>query len=149
MNSFISYKILPQKGLILNNFQNKIQVGDLIKLTLEFMKDPLYNPDFNLLMDFRGSMAIVFRMELADYIEFFKKNVRLNKTIRVAILYTSPNHEFLLKIYKPMAKLFKMDVEKFKDINEAMLWLGINHEDFYLVSSEMNAIKSYDNCDAN
>ena len=143
MESFISYKILPENGLILNNFQYKVQIRDLIVLTIEFMEDPLYNSEYNLLMDFRDSMAIVFRMELSDYISFFKKSVRLKKKVKIAILYSSPNHEFLIKIYKPMAKLLKMEVEQFKDVNEAMIWLGIPMDDFSVINSHLNDIKGH------
>lgn len=65
MESFISYKILPETGLILTNFQYKVQIRDLKGITLKFIEDPLYNPDYNLLMDFRDALAIVFRMELS------------------------------------------------------------------------------------
>ncbi len=141
MESFISYKILPETGLILTNFQFKVQIRDLKGITLKFMEDPLYNPDYNLLMDFRDALAIVFRMELSDYLDFFKKSVRLNRNVKVAILFTSPNHEFLIKVYKPMAKLFKMDVEKFKEVNEALIWLGVPIENFDSIDCHLKELK--------
>ena len=62
------------------------------------MEEPFYNPDYNLLMDFRDSLAIAFRMELSDYLDFFKKSVRLTRNAIVAILFASPKHEFLIKV---------------------------------------------------
>jgi hypothetical protein len=141
MKSFLSYKILPENKLILANFQYKVQTRDLKGLTLKYMEDSLYNPYYNLLMDFSDSLAIIFRLELHDYLDFFKKSVLLTSILRAAILFTSPNHEFLIKIYKAMAKLFKMDVEKFKEVNSASSWLGLPIKDFVPIDSHLMQIK--------
>lgn len=141
MKSFLSYKILPENRLILANFLYKVQTRDVKGLTLKYMEGPLYNPDYNLLMDFSDSLAIIFKLELHDYLDFFKKLVRLTSILKVAILFTSPIHEFLIKIYKAMAKFFKMDVEKFKEVNSALSWLGLPIKDFVPIDSHLMQIE--------
>lgn len=76
-----------------------------------------------------------------DYLDFFKKSVRLNRNVKVAILFTSPNHEFLIKVYKPMVKLFKMDVEKFKEVKDALIWLGVPIENFDSIDCHLKELK--------
>ncbi len=139
---FFSYKILPQQNLIITNYGDKLQMKDLISTTIKFMQDSNYHPDQNLLIDFTGSLALSYRVDLYEFIEFFKKSVKLKKEIKVCILFSSPNQEFLINIYKPLAKLIKMDVEKFRSLNEGLSWLSFNDEDKALISQTLDELKN-------
>src|SRR5512133_2000675 len=124
MTTYTSYTILPGCSVILTNFQGKIQMGDLIELNLKFISDPFYDASFDVIMDFSGSIAICYKMDLLEYIEFFKKTIRLKKRVKVGIVYSSPNQYYLINIYKPIASLLKMDVQDFKELDPCLRWMG-------------------------
>lgn len=142
MTNFNSYVILPELRLIVTNFQGKTQLDDVIQLNLKFLADQAYDSSYDMIMDFRDSLAIGFRMDLMDYVEFFKKSVRLKQKIRLGIMYQTSNQEFLLNIYKPIAKLLKMDLEIFLTLDECLTWMKYADEEQVLIKEALSSIKS-------
>lgn len=142
MTNFNSYVILPELRLIVTNFQGKTQLDDVIQLNLKFLADQAYDSSYDMIMDFRDSLAIGFRMDLMDYVEFFKKSVRLKQKIRLGIMYQTSNQEFLLNIYKPIAKLLKMDLEIFRTLDECLTWMKYADEEQVLIKEALSSIKS-------
>lgn len=141
MDSYSSHKILPELNLIVTNHQGKIKMTDLIRSTKLFMEDDLYDAGMNVLIDFRDSVAISYRMELLELIDFVKKSVRLPHLVKICVFYSSPNQEFLLTVYKPMARLMNMEVEKFKDLESGLDWLGFDDIQKNTVTQTLRAIK--------
>lgn len=141
MVNYTSYTILPEYKVILTNFQGKIRMGDLIGLNLQFISDPAYDASFDLIMDFSGSIAIGYKMDLLEYIEFFKKTVRLKKRVKVGIVYSSPNQNYLISIYKPIASLLKMDVQDFKQLDPCLRWMGYAESVRQKIRSTLESIR--------
>ena len=117
-------------------------MSEITKINIKFMADPLYDPRFDLIMDFSDSMAIGFKVDLLDYIEFFKKNVRLPNRIQVGIVVSTPNQEFLVSLYKPIAALMKMDVGKFRKVTDCLSWMKITEGNKAIVLNKLHSIKS-------
>jgi hypothetical protein len=142
MGKFTSYKILPEQKLIICNYQGGITIKDVIQLTQIFIADKDFNPAYNVFIDFRNSTAIGFGLDVADYISFFKKSVTVIGKVQVGILYSTPNQEYLLKIYKGLGKLINLDVENFRSIDPCLEWMHFLGDQKELVISELNFIKS-------
>lgn len=142
MTNFNSYVILPELRLIVTNFQGKTQLDDVIQLNLKFLADQAYDSSYDVIMDFRDSLAIGFRMDLMDYVEFFKKSVSLKQKIRLGIMYQTSNQEFLLNIYKPIAKLLKMELEIFRTLDGCLTWMKYTDEEQVLIKEALSSIKS-------
>lgn len=141
MATFTSYRILPDLGLILSNFQGKIKIGDVIQTNLQFISDKEYDSSYDLIMDFSDSIAIAYRMDLMEFVEFFKKSVKLKKRVRIGMIISSPNQNYLLDLYKPIANLLKMDVECFSYIDPCLTWLGYTENEQQIVKSNFQHIK--------
>jgi hypothetical protein len=141
MPSFTSYRILPELRLILSNFQGKIKIGDVIQTNLQFISDKEYDSSYDLIMDFSDSIAIAYRMDLMEFVEFFKKSVKLKKRVRIGMIISSPNQNYLLDLYKPIANLLKMDVESFSHIDPCLTWLGYAEKEQQIVISSFRHIK--------
>jgi hypothetical protein len=142
MGKFTSYKILTELNLIICNFQGDISIREVMEINLRFINDPEFNPLFNVLLDFRNSSAIGFRLDITDYVSFFKKNISLKEKVQVGIVYSTPNQEFLLKFYKGFGKFLNLDIENFKQLTPCLEWLGFSDHDAALVSDHLNSIKS-------
>jgi hypothetical protein len=72
---------------------------------------------------------------------FFRKSVRLKTRIRSGILIQSPNQKFLYGIYKPIASLFKMDVENFEMIDKCLEWMKYSEDKQIVIKSSLSGIK--------
>jgi hypothetical protein len=142
MVKYTSYTVLSEYRVILTNFQGKIQVGDLIELNRRFISDPSYDASFDVIMDFSGSIAIGYKMDLLDYIEFFKKTIRLKNRVRVGIVYSSPNQNYLIGIYKPIASLLKMDVKDFKELDPCLGWMGYTEKVQQQIKASLESIRN-------
>lgn len=142
MGNFTSYSILVRQKLIICNYQGRINIKDVIQLTDKFIHDPDFDVTFDVLIDFRNSSAIGFRMDITDYMNFFKKSVPLKGTVKVGILYSTPNQEYLLKIYRGFSKLLNLDIEIFKPVEPCMEWMGFEGTDKEEVLQALASIKS-------
>ena len=142
MGNYTSYLIIPEKKLIITNFQGSITMNDLIQLNLLFISDNSYDSTFDLLMDFRESTALAFKMEIADFFDFFKKNISLKKKIHSGILFSTPNLNFLISVYKPPAMLMNIEAEGFREINKCLEWMRFSVEDQVIIIEALNSIKS-------
>lgn len=142
MEKYTSYKILPELNLIVCNYQGEINITDVMNLTMAFVKDEHFNPDFNILIDFRHSSAIGFRLDITDYVNFFKNNVVLKNKVQVGITYSTPNQEFLLKIYKGFGKFMNLDIENFKKMEHCLVWLHFSESEASLIMQVLDSIKS-------
>lgn len=142
MGKYTSYKILPEFKLIICNYQGDISVKDVMQLTQTFVGDELFDPEFNVLIDFRKSLAIGFGMDIPDYVNFFKKTVILKGKVMVGILYSTPNQEFLLKIYKGFSRLMNLEIEYFKQVEPCLDWMRFSPNEADLVIQALNSIKT-------
>ena len=141
MSSYTSYTILPHHRLILANFQGKVHMKDLIQSNLNFIADPNYDPGFDVVLDFSRCIAIGYRLDLMEYIDFFKKTVRLHTTVRVGIIYSSPNTGYLVGIYKPIARLMKMEVEGFRQLGPCLQWMNFGELDQLSIAESLDSIR--------
>ena len=86
MDSFYSYSILPEKKLILCNFQGKISFSHVKRFTLELIAEEAYDSTYSMILDFRHSIAIAYRLELLEYADFLKNAVRIEERIKVGFI---------------------------------------------------------------
>lgn len=105
------------------------------------MEDELYDAKMDVLIDLRDSIAITFQFELLELVNFVKKNVRLPKRVKICVFYASPNQEYILLAYKPMAKVLNMDLEKFRDFEPGIKWLGYDANQKATIEATLMSLK--------
>lgn len=142
MDSFYSYSILPEQKLILCNFQGKISFSEVKRFTNEVIADPSYHATFSMLMDFRHSIAIAYRLELLEYADFLKKSISLEEEIQVGFLIHSYNQQFLMYLWKPIARALNMKAESFRQLDLCLTWLGLPPGEHSDISGKLDLIKS-------
>lgn len=76
-----SYTIIPELKLIITYCNGRVLMEDIIRLNRNFISDQRYDPSFDLLMDFRESIAIVFKFDILDFFDFLKENVTLKTRV--------------------------------------------------------------------
>lgn len=141
MDASASYRIIPELKLIVNVFSGSIMMNEIIDLNQKYIKDNLYNPTFNILNDFSDSIAIGFKMDLDDFWNFFKQEIKLTQRIKVGFILSTPNQRYLLALYKPIANLMKMDVGQFSNFDNYYKWMKFSDEDNQIIQSAIDSLK--------
>lgn len=142
MKSGISYKIIPEKKLVLDYFCGNLTWKDLMinkrKLVLE--KD--YNPTYNIIDDVRDGYAIFREEDIQKFVQLIKNEVGLYGKRKSAILTQTPNQ----LVNSVMLDALKDDLPiQFKTVstfNEAAKWVEINISDFSLIKRYLKELKN-------
>ena len=142
MACLTSYKIIPESKLILTYFEGTISMSDIIQLNLKLIADQSYDTTFNLIMDFRESTALAFKMDITDFFEFFKKTITLKQKIQSGILYSTPNQKFLIAFYIPTAMLLNIDAQGFTEINKCLDWMHFPEDEQQKIKAALFSMKS-------
>ncbi|GAB1447720.1 MAG: hypothetical protein LCH37_04080 [Bacteroidetes bacterium] len=119
-----TYRILPQQNLIITAFRDKIVISDIIQSNIAFSEDPLFNEDFDLLVDLSRCISIGFRVDILDYISFFRKRFRFKKRLRVCLIIGTLNQEYLARIYKTFGDSLNLDIDYFREMEDGLNWLN-------------------------
>ncbi|MBP7512445.1 MAG: hypothetical protein KA981_10965 [Bacteroidia bacterium] len=121
---YSSFEIIPNSKIILCYFQGPTLMEDIININQQFISHPSYSPEFDIIMDFRNSNMLVFRIDILEYLGYFKKTVKLKTKVKSAILLNSMNGEFLFKTYKAFISLFNIETEKFYQLEDCLKWIN-------------------------
>lgn len=139
-NKYAKYLVLPEQKIILCYFEGQIQIQDIIGINIQLISDPLYSPDCDILMDFRNCEALIFRMEILEFVNFFKKNIKVKGKVKSGIIINSINAEFLFNTYKTFIKLFNVEAERFHDLDTCLLWFRPKENDFSVIKEALLSI---------
>jgi hypothetical protein len=114
---------------------------DVVKLNLLFIKDEAYDLTFGVILDLKNSLALGYRMDIFEYVEFLKKTIHLKERVKVAILTNSINQDFLISVYIPIAKLLKIDVAKFNQMDPCLKWMDYSAHECLLILESFKGMK--------
>jgi hypothetical protein len=137
-----TYTIIPELRLILTYSQGKMQVTDLMQLSMKIIQDEAYDSTFDIIWDLRATTALGFKMDILEYIDFLKNNLRLKNRIRSSVLLNTPNQKFLMSIFKPFAKLNNIDAENFLEIEKCFKWMGYSESEQVVVNEAFANLKN-------
>ena len=143
MEKHLSYTILPELKLVVCNYQGEISIKEVTQLTLTFIADPIFNPEYNVLLDFRNSAAIGFRVDIIDYVNFLRKTISFKKKVKLGVVYSTPNQEFLLKFYKTFGKLLNLDIENFRQLEQYHDWMQFSEMEQLQINEALQSIKKF------
>ena len=139
---FSSYKICKELNLIICNYQGVSTMSDVISLNKQFTTDPDYDPEYDVFTDFSDSKSVAWKIEVGDYVEFFRKSVKLKNKVRVGNLYGTPNQDFLLKVYKGFGKVLNLEIENFYYFDDYIQWIKFDSDQKNQLKGILLSIKS-------
>lgn len=139
-SDFSTYTILPAQRVLLCYTQGKATYSDLIELNLRCINDENFNPEFDIIMDFRSSYAIGYKFDIIKYINFYKQTISLEKPIRCSLLLRTPNQRFLFSIYKPLAKIYKIHAFEFSELCDCLKSMKYSDDDMTFITNAFNEL---------
>lgn len=119
----------PSAKLILIKFQGKIYYTDMLELMHKILSSENYNPNCNILLDYRNASSIWFRLEVVDFVREFKKLVSFTGKKKYAYIVDTPNQKYSIPIFKSLVNMSNLNVKYFNNCDESLDWLGIDESD--------------------
>ncbi len=138
-----SYKIIPEKKLRIEFWEGKFSLEDKIYFKSLQSKDPLFNPDFDTIQDFRKAVFTIDDEEIEKSRYYPLKNQRFYGKRKIAQLSSTPNvivYSTLLGDIK--SKELQIEIKPFSTLKAAIRWLELNSNDELLVEKTLKDLQS-------
>jgi hypothetical protein len=123
MEKKYSITVIKDIGLIQARFFGKIEAKDMLDYLTDLYSMEDYNPIFPIIYDFRGCIAVGYRMEV---IPFVKRLATLRSGLgkkKIGIVVDSLNQEFLVKAFIELATGLNLEIKMFEDPRECSQWI--------------------------
>jgi hypothetical protein len=141
MKRYANYMILPDFRLILECCKGQASVEDAINMKKTELSDNLYNPDYNIIVDFREFETFLDSTVNESTINFYNFLKELNINSKIAILTARPHQVVISVILKGLnANLGLNKIEVFSTLKAALRFLGLPIENFDLINSKITEL---------
>ena len=138
MKKYANHMILPEFRLILECCKGQASVEDAINMKKDELLDKLYNPNYNIIVDFREFDSFINSSNIrsvSDYINFLKK---FDIKSKVALLTTKPHQVIVGQILKELSiKSLAMDIEIFSTLKAAISYLDCPVENYETINRSL------------
>jgi hypothetical protein len=143
MKNNANYMILPEFSLILECCRGNTSVEDAIHMKKTELSDKLYNPNYNIIVDFqefKTSLDSTVKDSTVDFFSFLKD---LNINCRIAFLTAEPHQVVISMILKELnSNLEAFKIEVFSTLEAAIGFLGYTAGDLDKISGKIRELKN-------
>jgi hypothetical protein len=138
MERFANYMILPQFRLILECCKGQASVKDAINMKRTELSDKLYDPNYNIIVDFQEFVTFLdptINKSTTNFYNFLKE---LNIKGKIAFLTAEPHQVVISMILKELnANMGAIRIEVFSTVEAAIKFLGFPIEDYDLIKNKI------------
>lgn len=135
MKLISNYKVFLDKRFIVEYHEGAGNLKDVKAFKLKEARDTNYSPDYDLLVDVRGTIINGMRNDVREYIEFARSHKGISGNRKLAVITNTPRHV----VFFTFLNMFKMRLPQtmkiFSSLDAAIFWLG-----------EPISIEDADNC---
>jgi hypothetical protein len=138
MKKYANYMILPEFRLIIECCKGQASVEDAIYMKKAELADNLYNPNYNIIVDFQEFETFLDSTINESTINFYNFLKELDINSKIAILTAEPHQVVISVILKGLStslETFKMEV--FSTVEAAIRFLGFQNENFDLINNKI------------
>ncbi|NOR28961.1 MAG: hypothetical protein GQ540_10595 [Lutibacter sp.] len=141
MKSCISYKIIPEKKLVLEYFCGNLVWDDLINNKKKLALEKNYNPTFNIIDDVRDAFVVYKEENIVEFVELLRNNSELYGIRKTAILTDTPN-QLINSITLDTVKNTPFKLKTVSTLLTATKWVNASPSDFKLVKDSLTELKN-------
>ena len=138
MKRFASYMILPEFRLILECCKGQASVEDAIFMKKTELSDSLYNPNYDIIVDFQEFETFLdstINESVTNFLNFLKG---LDLKSKIAFLTAEPHQVVISVILKNLStNLGTFKIEVFSTVAAALIFLGFPIENFDLINNKI------------
>lgn len=138
MKKFANYMILPEYRLILECCKGQASVEDAIFMKKTELSDSLYNPNYNILVDFKEFETFLDSTIKESTINFYNFLKELGINSKISILTAEPHQVVISVILKGLnTNLGNIKIEVFSTLEAALRFLGFPFENFDSINNKI------------
>jgi hypothetical protein len=138
MKGLANYLILPELKLILECCKGQASVEDAVNMKKNEMSDNLYNPGYNIIVDFQDfetSLNMTIHESISSFFNFLKE---IEIKSKVAFLTTKPHQVVISESLKRLSSdSSTLKIETFSTSEAAIRFIGHPMDDFYLINNKI------------
>lgn len=138
MKKYANFMILPEFRLILECCKGEAAVEDAIRMKKEELSDILYNPGYNIIVDFQEFESLIKIETTKSILSFsnFLKGIDIRS--KIAFLTAEPHQVVISMILKELSRDFvNMRIEVFSTLEAAIKYLGYPIGSLDLINSKI------------
>ena len=141
MKKYANYMILPEFRLILECCKGQASVEDAIYMKKTELSDNLYNPKYNIIVDFQEFEAFLDSTISESTIHFYNFLKELDINSKIAILTAEPHQVVISVILKGLnTNLETFKIEVFSTLEAAIRFLGFPLENIDLINNKIKEL---------
>ena len=141
MKKYANYMILPEFRLILECCKGQATVEDAIYMKKTELSDNLYNPNYNIIVDFQEFETFLDSTINKSTINFYNFLKTLDINSKIAILTAEPHQVVISLILKGLStNLESFKIEVFSTVEAAIRFLGFPLENFDLINNKIKEL---------
>jgi hypothetical protein len=142
MKKFANYMILPEFRLILECCKGQTSVEDAIYMKKTELSDNLYNPNYNIIVDFQEFETFLDSTIMESTTNFYNFLKGLDINSKIAFLTTEPHQVVISLILKELnTNLGTIKIEVFSTVEAAIRFLGFPIENFDQINNKIIELK--------
>lgn len=145
MTKILAYQIIVDKSLIIESYTGKFNVNELIEFKKIVGEDKHYNPNFNIIHDFRDIEFELKIKEISQYINFISDNKKYIGNRKSTMVTATPNQVATSIGFDMLKKDLKIDVNVCSTLEKAFDFIELPMNDRGLVESQINMLKTQPN----
>lgn len=136
-----NYKIFPDKRLIIRFYKGPASFKKLIECVNASGQDSLYDPDYNVINDFREIGSGVKIKEVNEIFGYVKGHTMLYGQRKSAFIIKSPDQPVFRMIPGLLKREDKVSVQTFTTLEEAIKWIGLPLSDLTPIENCINELR--------
>ena len=141
MKKFANYLILPEFRLILECCKGQASVEDAIYMKKTELSDNLYNPNYNIIVDFQEFETFIDTTTNKSISNFFNFLKQIDIKSKVAFLTTKPPQVVISEILKRLSsKSLTASIETFSTTEAAIRFIGHSKDKLDQISSKISEL---------
>ncbi|PKQ64860.1 hypothetical protein BZG02_03130 [Labilibaculum filiforme] len=142
MKKKLAYQIIADHSLIIESYNGKFNVDELIAFKEKVGEDKDYHPNFNIIHDFRDIEFQLEIKEIAKYVKLISENEKYKGTRKSAMLTETPNQVTTAMGFDFLKKDLKIHVHVCSTIETVFTFIGLPKKDWELIASHITSLKS-------
>jgi len=124
MKKFGSYIIVKEERLIVEYHSGDINVNDFIHSRKIISSDSEYNPNFDLILDYREANMVVDKNEIDLFVDYFKNHSSIVGVRRSAYLTTDPKQVVVTTLFSSAISDLDVRPKTFSTLKGVVNWIG-------------------------
>jgi hypothetical protein len=141
--NFKEYIIHPKHKLIIEKFSGKCSSQDFINLKTNESNDPLYNKNYNFIVDIRTMEFNSGINDLETFLTFVKNSKNLNGQRKSAFLVNKPLQIAIITLYKKKTMELPMQFNLYSSLKGAINFLELKDLNYTEVEELLNIPESH------